>query len=129
MVLKTQFLYQLPWGMTSSFNFQSQSGKPIYSEIRVPASVTRIPGTTRIVANVSDGEDRTELWQTLDFAHREVVRLGGDDAGGRVWRLPEPVQQRCQRERARSALGNANYLVPSRFIAAAPADDWREGPF
>ena len=48
-VLKTQFIYQLPWGITSSFNFQSQSGKPIYSEIRAsPAASRGIPGTNRI---------------------------------------------------------------------------------
>ena len=38
-VLKTQFIYQWGWGIMSSFNFQSQSGKPIYSEIRVPTSI------------------------------------------------------------------------------------------
>ena len=129
-VLKTQFIYQLPWGMTSSFNFQSQSGQPIYSEIRVPTSVdAAFPARAASSRTSSDGEDRTKLWQTLDarvekaFSARRrnaEVAVFGDFLNLFNSDANESVLDR--------RLGNANYLVPSRFIAAAPVDDRREVP-
>ncbi len=83
MVLKTQFIYQWRWGIMTSFNFQSQSGKPIYSEIRATTSATGIPGATRIIAAASDGQDRTKLWQTLDARVEKNVQAR---KGPRRWR-------------------------------------------
>lgn len=113
-VLKTQFIYQLPWNMTSSFNFQSQSGKPIIQEIRT--SVTGISGT-RVVANVVDGELRTDHWTTLDARIEKAFRLGGGPAEVAVFgdflNLFNDNTNESVRDRR---LGNANYLVPSRFV-------------
>lgn len=115
-ILKLQFLYQLPWGMTSSFNFQSQSGKPIYSEIRVPTSVTRIPGASRVIAFVSDGEDRTKLWQTFDVRVEKSFNLGGPAelaVFGDALNLFNSDANESVLERR---LGFDNYLAPSRFV-------------
>ena len=115
-VLKAQFLYQIPWGIMSSFAFQSQSGKPIYSEIRATTSATNIPGATRIIAVASDGQDRTKLWQTLDARLEKSFKLGtGADVAvfGDFLNLFNSDANESVLDRR---LGNSNYLVPSRFI-------------
>jgi hypothetical protein len=114
-VLKTQFIYQLPWDVTSSFNFQSQSGRPIYSEIRVPSSVTNLP-TSRIVARRSDGEDRTELWQTLDFRIEKAFAVGGETQVAVFGDVLNAFNSDANESVLDQRIGNANYLVPSRFI-------------
>lgn len=114
-VFKAQVVYQLPWGLTTSANFMSQSGKPIYPEIRVANSVTGI-GTTRIIANVADGSLRTDLWTTLDARVEKAFKLPstaevavfGDFLNLNNSDANESVLDR--------RLGNSNYLVPSRFI-------------
>ncbi len=115
-LLKTQFLYQMPWGIMSSVNFMSQSGKPIYSEIRAATSATGIPGASRIIATPSDGELRTKTWQTIDarveksfdFGHGAELAVFGDFLNLTNSDANESVLDR--------RLGNANYNVPSRFI-------------
>lgn len=115
-VLKTQFLYQWGWGITSSFNFQTQSGKPIYSEIRVPTSVTRIPGASRVVAFVNDGEDRTKQWTTLDARVEKSFDLGGTAELAAFGDFLNMFNSDANESVLDRRLGNSNYLVPSRFI-------------
>lgn len=115
-VLKTQFLYQLPWGIMSSFNFQSQSGRPIYSEIRVATSATGIPGASRIVATKSDGGDRTKLWQTLDARVEKTLNLGGTAELAVFGDFLNLLNSDANESVLDRRLGNANYNVPSRFI-------------
>jgi hypothetical protein len=115
-VIKTQFLYQWGWGILSSFNLQSQSGHPIYSEIRVPTSVTNIPGASRIVANVSDGEDRTAHWTTLDARIEKAFQLGGSTELAAFGDFLNLFNSDAYESVLDRRLGNSNYLVPSRFI-------------
>ena len=117
MVLKAEVIYQWPWDMTSSFNFQTQSGRVIYSEIRVPPSVTDIPGTTRIVAFPSDGEDRTDLLQTLDFRVEKAFALGGETQVAVFGDVLNVFNSDANESVLDQRIGNENYLVPSRFIA------------
>jgi hypothetical protein len=116
MVLKTQFLYQWGWGITSSFNLQSQSGKPIYSEIRVPTSVTRIPGASRIIARASGGEDRTKHWTTLDARVEKAFTLGGSTEAAVFGDFLNLFNSDANESVLDRRLGNSNYLVPSRFV-------------
>lgn len=116
MVLKTQFLYQLPWGVMSSFNFQSQSGRPIYSEIRAATSATGIPGASRILATQSDGEDRTKLWQTLDARLEKTINLGGTAELAVFGDFLNLLNSDANESVLDRRLGNSNYNVPSRFI-------------
>ena len=116
MVLKTQFLYQLPWGIMSSVNFQSQTGKPIYSEIRVATSATGIPGASRVIAAPSDGELRTKRWQTIDARVEKSFGLGrGAELAvfGDFLNLTNSDANESVLDRR---LGNANFNVASRFI-------------
>ncbi len=115
-VFKAQFMYQLPYNITSSFNFQSQSGKPIYPEIRVPSSVTRIPGTTRVVATEIDGEIRTELWQTLDARVEKAFGLGGTTEVAVFGDFLNLFNSDANESVLDRRLGNPNYLVASRFV-------------
>ncbi len=114
-VLKTQLIFQLPWGITSSFNVQSQSGKPIITEIRVPSSVTSIPGTTRIVAQVNDGDNRTQQWTTVDSRLEKSFTFGGAELAvfGDFLNLTNSDTNESVLDRR---IGNSNYLVESRFI-------------
>ncbi len=116
-VLKAQFLYQMPWGIMTSFNFQSQSGRPIYQEIRPAGSLTGIPGTTRIVANQADGELRTALWQTLDARVEKSFTLGGNSELAVFGDFLNLTNSDANESVLDRRLGNANYLVSSRFIA------------
>ena len=115
-VLKTQFLYQMPWGIMTSFNFQSQSGKPIYSEIRVATSATNIPGATRIIAATSDGQDRTKIWQTLDARVEKSFKLGNKPEAAVFGDFLNLFNSDANESVLDRRLGNSNYLVPSRFI-------------
>ena len=118
MVLKAQFIYQLPWDITSSFNFQSQSGKPIYSEIRVPTSVTGIPGTNRDRRERrATARTRTKLWQTLDTRVEKAFTLGGTAELAVFGDFLNLFNSDANESVLDRRLGNANYLVPSRFIA------------
>jgi len=115
-VLKTQFIYQWGWGIMSSFNFQSQSGKPIYSEIRAATSATGIPGATRIIAVASDGQDRTKLWQTLDARIEKSFKLGKTPEAAVFGDFLNLFNSDANESVLDRRLGNSNYLVPSRFI-------------
>ena len=114
-VLKAQFVYQLPWGLTSSANFMSQSGKPIYSEIRVANSVTAV-GTSRIIANVAEGEDRVATWVTLDSRIEKAFKLGGTTELAAFGDFLNLFNSDANESVLDRRIGNANYLVPSRFI-------------
>jgi hypothetical protein len=126
-VLKTQFLYQMPWGIMTSFNFQSQSGKPIYSEIRATparrASLERPESLPwRATARTARRSGR------LRRPRREVTQAWEDPGGGGVRRLPEPVQQRRQRERSRPAPRQLELPRAVALHPAAPADGRRQVP-
>ena len=114
-VLKTQFVYQLPWGLTSSANFMSQSGKPIYDEIRVANSVTGV-GTTRIVANVSDGSLRTKQWTTLDTRIEKAFKLGGTAQLAVFGDFLNLTNSDANESVLDRRIGNSSYMVPSRFV-------------
>jgi Carboxypeptidase regulatory-like domain len=115
-IFKAQFMYQLPWNMLTSFNFQSQSGRPIVEEVRPPSSVTGIPGTNNVVANVVDGEVRTSHWTTLDARVEKAFALGGTAelaVFGDFLNLFNSDDYESVLDRRRSS---TNYLVPARFI-------------
>jgi hypothetical protein len=116
-VVKGQVLYQWAWGITSSVAFQAQSGKPIYSEIRVATGVTGIPGATRIVANVSDGEDRPEVFRTLDTRVEKSFHVGGNAEVAVFGDFLNLFNSDSAEGVLDRRLGNPNYLVPSNFIA------------
>ena len=115
-VVKAQFVYQLPWNMLTSFNFQSQSGRPIIQDVRPASSLTRIPGTNNVVANVVDGELRTSQWTTLDARVEKAISLGGTAElavfGDFLNLFNSDANESVLDRRPTSA----NYLVPSRFI-------------
>ena len=115
-VLKAQFLYQIPWGIMSSFAFQSQSGKPIYTEIRATTSATNIPGATRIIAVASDAQDRTKLWQTLDARLEKSFKLGTGPEVAVFGDFLNLFNSDANESVLDRRLGNSSYLVPSRFI-------------
>jgi len=115
-VLKTQFLYQMPWGIMTSFNFQSQSGKPIYSEIRAATSATGIPGASRIIAVASDGQDRTKIWQTFDARVEKNFKLGKNPEVAVFGDFLNLFNSDANESVLDRRLGNSNYLLPSRFI-------------
>jgi hypothetical protein len=114
-VLKAQFLYQMPWGIMTSFNFQSQSGRPIYQEVRPSTSLTGI--STRVVANQADGELRTALWQTLDARVEKSFTLGGNSELAVFGDFLNLFNSDANESVLDRRLGNTNYLVASRFIA------------
>jgi len=115
-VLKLQAMYQMPWGIMASANFQSQTGKPIYSEIRVSSSITGIPGSTRIIANPSDGEERTKLWQTLDARLEKSIDLGGGTQLAVFGDFLNLLNTDANESVLDRRLGNSNYGVASRFV-------------
>jgi hypothetical protein len=117
-VIKAQFIYQLPWQMLTSFNFQSQSGKPIYENLRVGSSETDIPGTSNILANVSDGDLRTPQWTTLDARVEKAFALGGT-AELAVFGDFLNLFNSDTTEASDQPHVTDNYLVPSRFIRRA----------
>ena len=93
----------------------SQSGKPIYSEIRVANSVTGV-GTTRIIANVSDGSERTQTWTTLDTRIEKAFKVGGTAEVAVFGDFLNLLNSDANESVLDRRIGNSNYLVPSRFI-------------
>ena len=114
-VLKAQVVYQLPWGLTSSANFMSQSGKPIYSEIRVANSITGV-GTTRIISAVADGTQRAATWTTLDTRIEKAFKLGRGAELAVFGDFLNLFNSDANESVLDRRIGNSNYLVPSRFI-------------
>ena len=114
-VVKAQVVYQLPWGITTSANLQSQSGRPIYTEIRVPSSATGI-GTSRVLAWVAEGEERTKHWTTLDARVEKAISLGGTAELAVFGDFLNLLNSDANESVLDRRLGNSNYLVPSRFI-------------
>jgi hypothetical protein len=115
-VVKAQFVYQLPWNMMTSFNFQTQSGKPVIEEVRISSGITGIPGTTRMVANVVDGELRTNQWTTLDARIEKAFNLGGTSELAVFGDFLNLLNSDANESVLDRRPGNVNYLVPSRFI-------------
>ncbi|MGE0815301.1 MAG: carboxypeptidase regulatory-like domain-containing protein [Vicinamibacterales bacterium] len=114
-VLKTQFVYQAPFGITASMNLQAQSGRPIYAEVRAPGSVTNL-GTTRILANRVDGSERTKQWTTLDARLEKSFSLGGTSELAVFGDFLNLLNSDANESVLDRRLGNTNYGVPSRFI-------------
>ena len=117
MNFKTQFIYEAPWGITTSFNLQSQSGKPIIQESRIASSLTRIPGTNRAVSNVVDGSLRTATWTSLDARAEKAFKLGGTRELAVLGDFLNLLNSDANESVLDRRIGNVNYLVPSRFIA------------
>jgi hypothetical protein len=115
-VLKAQVVYQLPYDVTWSFNLQSQSGKPIYEEVRVASSATRIPGTSRVVANLPDGDLRVAHWTTLDTRIEKAFNLGGNAQAAVFGDFLNLFNSDANESVLDRRPGNVNYLVPSRFV-------------
>ena len=119
MVFKTQFVYQCRWGIMTSFNFQSQSGKPIYSEIR--ASRQRdaaFPARNRVVADRDRRRGlRTDTGRRSTPASRSRSRLGGTAELAAFGDFLNLFNSDANESVLDRRPGNANYLVPSRFIA------------
>ncbi len=115
-VMKAQFIYQLPYGVTSSLNFQSQSGKAIFTEIRVPSSVTNIPGQSRILAFEVDGENRTKHWNQLDARVEKEFSLGGTAELAVFGDFLNLTNSDANESVLDRRIGNSNQNVPSRFI-------------
>ena len=115
-VFKGQVTAQLPWGIMASTNVQVQSGKPIITEVRAASSLTRIPGTTRIVANPVDGSLRTLLWTQVDARLEKSLSLGK----GAELALFGDLLNALNTDASESVLdrrpGTPNYLLPSRFV-------------
>ncbi len=116
-VLKAQFVYQMPWNVMTSFNFQSQSGKPVIEEARLSSGVTGIPGTNRAVANFVDGDLRTDTWTTLDWRVEKTFTLGGTTELAAFGDFLNLFNSNANESVLDRRPGNVNYLVPSRFIA------------
>ncbi|MDH4063100.1 MAG: hypothetical protein OEW19_01770, partial [Acidobacteriota bacterium] len=116
LVVKAQVVYEWPYGILTSANFQSQKGRPIVEEVRIPSSVTNIPGTNRAVANVVDGELRTSLWQTLDARVEKAFDLGGTAQLAVFGDFLNLFNSDANESVLDRRVGNTNYLVPSRFI-------------
>jgi hypothetical protein len=115
-VIKAQFIYQMPWNVTTSSNFQSQSGRPIYDEVRPPATLTRIPGTNRVVANFSDGELRTSHWNQLDMRAEKAFSLGGTFELAVFGDFLNLFNSDANESVIDRRIGNPSFLDPSRFI-------------
>jgi len=115
-VIKAQFIYQLPWNMLTSFNFQSQSGRPIMQDFRVSSDVTQIPGRNSVVANAVDGELRTDLWQTLDARVEKAFNLGGTAELAVFGDFLNLFNSDANESVESTRTDVANYLVPSRYI-------------
>lgn len=115
-VVKAQFVYQLPMGFLTSFNFQSQSGRPVVQELRIPSSLTGIPGTNRAVANVVDGELRATQWTTLDARLEKAFNLGGTTELAVFGDFLNLFNSDSTESVLDRRLTSSSYLVPSRFI-------------
>jgi hypothetical protein len=116
-IVKSQFVYEWPARLMTSFNFQVQSGKPIIEEIRPAGSVTAIPGTTRIVANSISGDLRTPTWTQLDARVEKAFGLGGTAELAVFGDFLNLFNADTNESVLDRRITNANYLVPSRFIA------------
>ncbi len=116
-MLKSQFVYEWPWRVMTSANFQVQSGKPIIEEIRPAASVTRIPGTTRVVANPISGDLRTDTWTQLDARVEKAFGLGGTTELAVFGDFLNLFNADTNESVLDRRITNETYLVPSRFIA------------
>jgi hypothetical protein len=115
-VVKAQFIYQWAYDITTSFNFQSQSGRPIYDEIRVATSVTGIPGASRIVANVSDGSLRVSQWNQFDMRIEKAFNLGRGTQAAVFGDFLNLFNSDAYESVLDQRDGNSNFLVPARFI-------------
>ncbi|MCC7180930.1 MAG: TonB-dependent receptor [Acidobacteria bacterium] len=115
-VVKAQFVYQLPMGFLTSFNFQTQSGRPIVEELRISSGLTGIPGTNRVVPNVVDGDLRTNQWTTLDARVEKSFNLGGTAELAVFGDFLNLFNSDANESVLDRRPGTTNYLVPSRFI-------------
>jgi hypothetical protein len=70
---KTQFLGQLPWGITSAVSYQLMTGRTWGRTVRVP----NLGLTTTIRADPLDGSRRLDDLNLVDLRLEKSVRLGG----------------------------------------------------
>ena len=69
-----------------------------------------------MVANQADGELRTALWQTLDTRVEKSFNLGGSSELAVFGDFLNLFNSDANESVLDRRLGNANYLVASRFI-------------
>jgi hypothetical protein len=115
-VLKSQFVYEWPARVMTSFNLQVQSGKPVIEEARIPSALTHITGTNRAVANFVDGDLRVATWTQLDARVEKAFGLGGTTELAVFGDFLNLFNSDANESVLDRRPGNVNYLVPSRFI-------------
>ncbi len=75
-VLKTQLVYELPWGITAAANFQHQTGKPWARTARIQEPDLGIQ--TTILAEELSGDRRLKDWNILDLRLQKQFDFGDD---------------------------------------------------
>ena len=127
-VLKTQFLYQLPWGIMSSVNFQSQSGKPIYSEIRATTSATGIPERPESSPWRATARTARNTGRRSTPASRSHFKLGAGAEVAVFGDFLNLFNSDANESVLDRRLGNSNYLSAVALHPAASADGRRQVP-
>lgn len=111
-VIKTQFLYELPWGITAAINYQHQTGKPWGRQIRVPD----LGITTLLMAEELSSDRRLPDWNTLDLRLQKQFNFGAD-TNVAVFGDFLNLTNSDATESIGSRLGTAsNFGLPTRFI-------------
>ena len=112
LLLKSQLVYEVGWGVTLAGNYQYQSGRPIGREVRFNGLV---PGATRVLFEPLNDDLRADAINQLDVRLEKALRFGG--AEGAVF---GDLLNAFNSDAAQSVLDrrsvSANYLVPSVFV-------------
>ena len=114
-LLKTQVMFDLGWGLTLATNYQFQSGRPWGREVRFANSVLGL-GTTRVLFEPFSGDRRVDPINTLDVRLEKALtfRAGVEGAvfGDFLNALNNDAAQSVLDRRSTSA----NFGVPSVFV-------------
>jgi hypothetical protein len=113
-LLKTQLMVDVGWGVTMAGNYQYQSGRPIGREVRFNGLV---PGATRVLYEPLNNDLRVDPINQLDLRVEKALRIGSRGIEGAVF---GDLLNAFNNDAAQSVLDrrsiSANYLVPSVFV-------------
>ena len=113
-ILKTQLVYQLGWGMTVAGNYGYQTGRPWGREVRISGLV---PGSSRILYEPFNSDNRVAALNQLDVRVEKSLSFRSGVEGAVFGDFLNSLNADTNESVLDRRFTSANFGVPSRFIA------------
>ncbi len=112
-ILKTQIVYEIGWGLMVSGNYQYQKGRPWGREVRFSGLV---PGATRVLYEPLNDDRRVADNNQLDMRLEKSLKFGSTAEGAIFGDFLNVLNSDAYENVLDRRFTSTNFGVPSRFV-------------